>query len=1488
MSEQTFRSPGFFEQEIDLSAKEISPFGVPAGVIGTANKGPAFVPVTIGTFGDFATRFGSLNYERFGPYAVREYLKHKTALTYVRVLGAGANDNESDISNTLTKGIVKNAGFVITGSNTIDGAGCVKLIVASHQRSSNEMVGFPVFTDNKSFSDASGASLGDAEQEEIVRGMIFLANDCDMHIMEIGGTLAEKDENSTVSTDKKFKVVFYSESDPDWSSYENTPGTKVITVSLDPNSSHYISKVLNTDPLRFVEFKHLLYADFPVENELASVVGKVTLLSGSMNTSPNSGDTNLSFRDMFGRFDTRYTTPKTTSFISQPFGSKEYDLFHFETISDGENSTHDFKISIANLRASTDKSNPYGIFEVQVRNYDDSDTSPQILETYPNCTLDPRSDRYVAKVIGDKKVYFDFDQENPNERRLVIQGKYPNKSQRIRVIMNPAVEEGDVPKTCLPFGFRGLPTLKTSDVLTVANNHPLVSQDGRILGAETNTRLFTNKQILEPADTVVQYASGTITFTNNLLEPINVLHSTVAEWHEPLTVVATEEPYATPIWVVGAGKTFETIEDALTDPQVENGHTINVLEGEYEISTAITVSKSVRIVGEGTDKTVIKTEGTGTDPTRVFIIDADNVTLENMKIEHLKTTSTSIEAAIVSQGVGNSFINDLTIRNCEIHGIEFVLALSCNNLVVENCDLIYSGNANNNNRIIMLNGVGGTSKIVGNKFHCSPDINRTRFIYANGGFGNLTFTGELIVSENTQQSGQLQQFLLWDTFNGTPDGIKLSVHKNKFTDTNGAVILVSSTEEFADIFEHISLHENIIAQAGKGILGFDGAANKVRSTSNPLRVSVLNNTVSTTNLRIDYVDLYPDDAATVAAKDTLDVSANDFVFDQNIIVFETVEKDKYVMIIVDGDSPVTIDDVVQALNSLNNGWLLATSSDGSESIHDEDKFNNVVEILNSAQMTYKNFSAIVPPLPFRFKVTRGIMEASPNYLGQSGINERSDTRLYWGISTKRLPTQKASNNPLLEPNSGNLDNGLVRSLTKFLGIQKLDAMVEGTAADEFNNNKFTLARVAFVENTLNNSLEELKTKFNKSASEHMLEAAYVRNGVPKTGTYTVSDRMIENRATLASLIHSDPVLFNRFTTFAKFTNVFHGGFDGVNILDRDMFYFKDKAMSTDFGGKGSQDQPANGLNAVNGENQSGWGRKNNAVASINRAVDILTDSMASNINILVIPGVREQSVTDHALEKVKQFSMAFYVMDTLKYDEDSRRIYDNEKVRPDVRKTSELFEARAVDNNYAATYFPDVVIEDNINNRMVKVPASVAAFGTLAFNDKVSFPWFAPAGFNRAALTFVKNVETRLNTNDKDILYDARINPIAVLPNSGFVIFGQKTLQQAKSALDRVNVRRLVLEVKRIVSQIANNLVFENNTDETREAFVKSVTPQLGMIQMRAGIEQFRVIMDNSNNTRDDVENNRINGKIIIVPTRAVEFIALDFIITNSGVNFLN
>jgi len=213
-------------------------------------------------------------------------------------------------------------------------------------------------------------------------------------------------------------------------------------------------------------------------------------------------------------------------------------------------------------------------------------------------------------------------------------------------------------------------------------------------------------------------------------------------------------------------------------------------------------------------------------------------------------------------------------------------------------------------------------------------------------------------------------------------------------------------------------------------------------------------------------------------------------------------------------------------------------------------------------------------------------------------------------------------------------------------------------------------------------------------------------------------------------------------------------------------------------------------------------------------------------------------------------------------------------------------QAQSRDTSYAASYWPWVRIIDPATGKQVWVPASTVIPGVYAFNDKVSAPWFAPAGINRGGLSTVLQAQYKLSQANRDTLYANNVNPIATLPKKGVVVFGQKTLQKAQSSLDRVNVRRLLIEMKNYIRQIADTIVFEQNTTATRLSFLTRVTPYLETIQQKQGLYAYKVIMDESNNGPAVIDQNQLVGQIYIQPTRTAEFISLDFILLPTGAQF--
>ena len=278
--------------------------------------------------------------------------------------------------------------------------------------------------------------------------------------------------------------------------------------------------------------------------------------------------------------------------------------------------------------------------------------------------------------------------------------------------------------------------------------------------------------------------------------------------------------------------------------------------------------------------------------------------------------------------------------------------------------------------------------------------------------------------------------------------------------------------------------------------------------------------------------------------------------------------------------------------------------------------------------------------------------------------------------------------------------------------------------------------------------------------------------------------------------------------------------------------------------------------------------------SYKKALDTISNSDEFDINMVALPGVvhsLHSPITSYAKTMVEDRGDAFFVMDAVGLDDNI---------------STAISTVEGFDSNYVATYYPWVKILDMDRNKPVWVPPSVVLPGVLAFNDRVAAEWFAPAGLNRGGLTEVIEVKTRLTHSERDELYEARINPIAVFPSTGVCVWGQKTLQGRPSALDRINVRRLLIAAKKFIASATRYLVFEQNTTQTRTRFLNIVTPYLESIQQRQGLYAFRVIMDESNNTPDIIDRNILYGQLYLQPARTAEFIILDFNIQSTGAAF--
>jgi phage tail sheath protein FI len=274
------------------------------------------------------------------------------------------------------------------------------------------------------------------------------------------------------------------------------------------------------------------------------------------------------------------------------------------------------------------------------------------------------------------------------------------------------------------------------------------------------------------------------------------------------------------------------------------------------------------------------------------------------------------------------------------------------------------------------------------------------------------------------------------------------------------------------------------------------------------------------------------------------------------------------------------------------------------------------------------------------------------------------------------------------------------------------------------------------------------------------------------------------------------------------------------------------------------------------------------------AISMLANQDAYKYNVLYAPGLTAQNsfaTINSILSLVQDRGDAIAVVDMVGYGSQINTV---------------TVQASGYDNSYAATYWPWLQIRSRETGKVNFVPASTLVPAVYEYNDKVSAEWFAPAGLNRGALATVLQPERKLTVNDRNTLYQGKINPIATFPGAGTVIYGQKTLQQKPSALDRVNVRRLLIALKDYIGQIGESIVFEPNTQVTRNKFLNQVNPYLESVQQRQGLYAFQVVMDETNNTPDVVDRNQLVGTIYLQPTKTAEFIQLDFNILPTGTTF--
>lgn len=482
------------------------------------------------------------------------------------------------------------------------------------------------------------------------------------------------------------------------------------------------------------------------------------------------------------------------------------------------------------------------------------------------------------------------------------------------------------------------------------------------------------------------------------------------------------------------------------------------------------------------------------------------------------------------------------------------------------------------------------------------------------------------------------------------------------------------------------------------------------------------------------------------------------------------------------------------------------------------------------------------PVPMRINLTKG-----------TGSSQTVDRNLYWGT----LFEQRIS---ATEPNSTIRPNTSLESFRKYYPNYHTEYMnlvvrdnegVADTAAntildsDRFNNNAFTLENVQITYNATT-SLPDLNT---------LTSWRYVREG-----GITTNSTNLTRALTITDLRDSG------VRALAKFSFYLEGGFDGVRIFNQQTKRLSNIAAYEEY------------TNSTRGLTQGP------TIKAYQKALDIVSDTSYLDFQLITIPGMRLSYITDLTQNLMETSKDAMFIMDIEERDSRNQKVLSETQV-VNVLNTINDFQNRGISTSYTSAYFPDANILNRASRTRVRVPPSVVVLGIFAKNDSIGHPWTAPAGYTRGNLSSTESLTTILSRKNMNDLATVNINPLVVFPGQGPVVWGQKTLNDKMSAFDRINVRRLLLDIRRKVRSVANRMLFEPARDTTLARFSALINPILKRIQDLKGLEQYKVIIDTSTTTEADIENKTIRGLILLVPTKALEFVSLDFVVTNTGVN---
>jgi len=1410
MAELTFKSPGVSTREIDLSGPTpIQPQGIPAGIIGPAVRGPAFVPVTVATFQDFINKFGNTDGKKFGPIAMKEWLENTTSGTYLRILGVGDGQKRN------ADGSVTNAGFVVgqdlpqpsnglLGDNTFaaaanpgaEAAATAKLSVndanAAHAQvhrqtivltgTNNNAVTFMTVLplDDGTGSVSNGAVIQQNNiTDAVAQAPVAATNEAEgvgsRAINPFPGTggfnpkvVVQTADVAALDADDKFEIEFGANSTSPAAGNSLTVKIVEAAFGLEPEQ----------DTVQIVRSFAGGYANDADVNALI-----VAIINGADVTAGNVA------RPSGGNFDDDAVIYATAASAVGKVG-QTYGLT--AALAVGTNDAADRAVSITSSNRTT------ADHTIKIKN---GDAGNELLS-------------HSGPEAG-----------NVNLGALAADGE--------DALEGAELTQGDV-----------LAAIKAAINIAFANDPSGVSA-GNIAG---NDLTISQKSIGIAGNTEITSRAGAGNASN--IDNLNV-------------VGGDANAPADDIFQLGLGP-------ALDGPSIP-GRTYALGCFMADVGDSTLIADTGRTDAGGSIPVVrgiLMCPG-GVVPSLVSSLNNAGNDSANAERAAVFKELNGVQYAQFGENMSGHPVGDLTISTQE-----FTLLLNGHkkNDFIDDLDLRLSFDPESPAYFVnKLNTDPNKIEEMGHYLYLHYDINKRFAVPAtNTRAGNAGAA-----------AGVTAAFCM-----PTQQGRNTSTATNAATDKIGVPNLESFADRYSsakspfiisqqfggrnrDLFRLHALDDGSVGSGAFKITIENVVAS--RSAANPYgRFDVLVRKFDDTDKMPMTLEAY----RAVNLDPTSDRFIAKVIGDTNTF-YDFDKNSGGQKLVTEGSYPNNSSYVrVELSSDMRNDNIDATALpfgfrgidhivlDGTtDNNADAGGEGGCTSILDHGSAPHGASQAlraafnnvIIPPVPMRETLSLG-----------TGAKKIVDSDLTWGAQFENKP------NPA-NPNSGKkIDSSIlshVRYLPNFdksgqassVGNNSGTADVGGSIldSDRYNNNKFSLEKIAVI---VSGDLPD---------KELWAYSKYVRTGV-------LPSQLVDDEG-VAKLAANDDIRFlkpsdlenSSVTKYIKFTLPLIGGFDGTNMFVRSKHEFSNEAINNE-----ALDPNESSVSSA-------------TIATYRKALDVMEERSDVDIQLLAVPGVRNALVTDYAMESVERRFDALYLMDIEERDASDNVI--NTSAPVSVSNTVNAFIARDLDNSFAAAYAPDVIIPDPSTGTNVKCPPSVAVLGAIGLNDRLKFPWFAPAGYNRGVLNSTVEINTKLNRSNLDDLYDARINPLTTLPGesgtnfSKPVIFGQKTLQAAASPLDRVNVRRLLINIRRRVRAAALNILFEPNRASTLAAFSQAVNPILQDVQANQGVDRFKVVIDTTTTTQADVENNTIRGKIFLQPTRSVEFVSLDFVVSNAG-----